>query len=267
MAKLTTLSVRTAKHPGGARPIRLGDGEGLYLQIAPGGSKSWLFRYTLHGRAREMGLGRVALRPEHEKAGAVLLTAAREAVREARALLRQGKDPIEERRAAVRVDHAGSQARTFRAVAELYIAAHEAGWKPKTRDHCRTLLEAYAFPHFGDLPVSAVGTGEVTAALEPIWRTKSETATRLRGRVEAVLDYAASRGWRAGDNPARWKGHLSNLLPAPGRVAKVEHRAALPWREVGAFLAELRHRRGHAARALELQVLTAARPGEVVGMR
>ena len=267
MGKLTSLRVRAARHPGGNRPVRVGDGEGLYLQVAPGGSKSWLFRYTLCGRAREMGLGAVALNTAEEQAGSVPLAAAREAAREAKALLRKGMDPIDARRADLRARDAAALAHTFRSVADLYIAAHEIGWKPRYRDHNRAVLEVYAYPHFGGHPVAAVGTAEVMAALEPIWRTKVETATRLRGRIEAVLDYAASRGWRQGENPARWRGHLANLLPLPGRVAKVEHRAALPWRDVGAFLVELRRRRGHAARALELQILTAARPGEVLGMR
>lgn len=263
MARLTAVAIRSMKHPGGNRPIRVGDGGGLYLQVAPGGSKSWLFRFTLRGKAREMGLG-----PVGDPPAAVPLAEARSLAAEQRGLLRQGIDPIEARRAAERAKAAAAPDHTFRAVTDFYVAAHEAGWRGmKFRKQWRKTLEDYAFPHFGEHPIAQISTGDVMNALEPIWRTKPETATRVRGRIEAVLDYARTRGWREGENPARWKGHLSNLLPARSKVARVEHHSALPWREVGAFMAELRKRESTAARALELVILTAARSGEVFGMR
>jgi integrase len=150
-------------------------------------------------------------------------------------------------------------------VAERYLAANEAAWRnAKHRYQWRATLEA-AHAAFGDRPVAAVATGDVTAALEPIWRTKAETAKRLRGRIEAVLNYAAAQGWRSGENPARWRGHLANILPPPRRIAKVAHHPALPWPEVAALMAALRDQAGVAARALEFTVLTAARTGETLG--
>jgi integrase len=268
MGKLTAVMIRAMRHPGGTRPIRIGDGDGLYLQVAPGGSKSWLFRYTLRGKAREMGLGAAATSPVEEEGGAVPLAAAREAARQAKAQLRRGTDPIEARRASERARTTAAPEHSFRSVADFYVAAHQAGWSSaKFRMQWRSTLERYAFPHFGEMPVAAVGTGEVMTALEPIWTTKPETATRVRGRIEAVLDYAAARGWKEGQNPARWRGHLAKLLPERGKVARVRHHAALPWREIGGFVAELRRRESTAARALELQILTASRSGEVFGMR
>jgi integrase len=157
---------------------------------------------------------------------------------------------------------------TFRNVAKAYLAAHEAGWRnPKHRAQWRATLDAYAMPHMGDLPVADVMTGHVMAALEPIWTAKPETATRVRGRIEAVLDYAAARGWRTGENPARWRGHVANLLPARGRLARVVHHAALPWEDIAAFLTDLRGRAGMGARALDFTILTASRTNEALGAR
>ena len=153
-------------------------------------------------------------------------------------------------------------------MAELYVADHEAAWRnAKHRAQWRSTIATYAFPAFGDQPVAAVDTGDVMKALGPIWRAKPETAGRLRGRIEAVLDYATAREWRRGENPARWRGHLSKLLPARGKIARVQHHAALPWKEAGAFMAALRAEQGVAARALEFVVLTAARTGEALGAR
>jgi integrase len=131
----------------------------------------------------------------------------------------------------------------------------------------RNTLDTCAAPLLGKLPVAQVGVGEVMRVLEPLWRQKTETASRLRGRIEAVLDYAAARGWRSGENPARWRGHLDNLLPARSKVAKVEHHSALPWREVGTFTAALAKEEGVSALALRFAILTAARTGEVIGAR
>ncbi len=155
---------------------------------------------------------------------------------------------------------------TFEAVAERYIDAHEASWcNEKHRQQWRNTLATYAHPVIGELPVAAVDTGHLTTILEPIWHEKPETALRLRGRIETILDYARVCGWRHGENPARWKGHLDHILPTKGKVAKVEHHAALPWREIGAFMARLAGQDGVSALALRFLILTAARTGEALG--
>jgi integrase len=276
MTNLTVPEVKAARHSGRTtengkkRPERLGDGDGLYLQISPEHTKSWLFRYSFAGKAREMGLGKVAV--ADNKPG-VTLAAARRKVVELHALLREGIDPIAQRDArkasmAAEAQAAAARAKTFREVTELYLAAHESAWKnAKHRQQWENTLAAYAFPHFGDRSVAEVDTADVLAALEPIWKTKTETATRLRQRIETVLDFATPRGWRSGENPARWRGHLEATLPKPGKIAKVQHHAALPYGEAGAFMAALRQREGVAARALEFGILTAARSGEVRGAR
>lgn len=250
--KLTVLKIKALNEP-----KRYGDGGGLYLQVRENG-KSWLFRYKLNGKARAMGLGDVE---------DVSLAAAREAAGRCRALVRQGIDPIDQRRSE-RQKVATSRATTFAEVCELFISAHWAAWRnAKHRQQWVNTLATYARPILGDMPVAAVDTEAVMLVLEPIWAKKTETAVRLRGRIESVLDYAAARGWRTGENPARWRGHLARLLPARSKVQKVEHHAALPWREVGSFMLQLRARNEIAARALEFAILTAARTGEVVGAR
>ena len=254
MGKLNTARLRTLTKPGA-----YGDGGGLYVQVRGPEHRSWLFRFKLHGRARLMGLGPL---PD------VSLAEARELATVARKLVRQGVDPIERRRAARAEAAAKAGLNTFREVAEAYIAAHEPGWRnAKHRQQWRNTLETYAYPVIGSLGVAAVDTGAVMRVLEPIWREAPETASRLRGRIEAVLDYASARGWRSGDNPARWRGHLANLLPARGKIARVVHHAALGWREIGAFMTALRAQDGVGAKALEFAILTAARSGEVRGAR
>ena len=246
-----TLHRLTAREVAGAKDRgHYPDGGGLYLRVGAAGTKSWVFRYTRHGRTRDMGLGAVR---------DVTLSKARHLAAEAREMLRGGRDPIDARpRAAPAV--------TFQQCAEHYIEAKRAGWKSiKHAEQWGATLAQYAYPVIGALNVSDVALPHVLRILEPIWTTKTETASRLRGRIQSVLDYATARGYRTGDNPARWTGHLKELLPAPGKVARVEHHAALPWQEVGAFMAELRRQAGMGARALELAVLTAARSGEVRG--
>jgi integrase len=157
---------------------------------------------------------------------------------------------------------------TFSQVANAYIAAHERSWRnAKHRQQWRSTLDTYADPLLGRLPVAQVMVGDVMRALEPIWYARTETASRLRGRIEAVLDYAAARGWRTSENPARWRGHLDNLLPARSKVAKVKHHTALPWREIGAFMATLAKEQGVSALALRFAIMTAARTSEVIGAR
>ena len=252
MSKLNVLAMRKLTKPG-----RYGDGGGLWLQVRSAENRSWLLRYKIDGRPRQMGLGPVEL---------VSLAEAREAAIEARKLVFRGVDPIEHRKAAKEARAVAAASLTFEQVAARYITAHEAGWRSdKHAAQWRATLEAYAFPVFGSRSVAAVDVGLVMRAVEPIWRAKPETASRVRGRIESVLDYATARGWRHGDNPARWRGHLENLLPQRSKVARVKHHAALPYAEVGAFLSELRQAEGIGARALEFTILTAARTGETIG--
>jgi len=267
MGKLTAVAVRTAKHPSNSRrPVRMGDGDGLYLQVAAGDTKSWLFRYTLRGKAREMGLGPVGESPER-----VPLAKARILAAEAKALLRDGKDPLAEREAVhgSRVRAAiEAKERTFKAAATALVDSKRSGWRnAKHGAQWLATLEAHVFPAIGDMPVSAVGTDDVLRVLRPIWERVPETASRVRQRVEAVLDAAKVKGWRSGENPARWKGHLAGELPQPRKVKRVAHRPALPWEQVSDFMAALARREGIAAKALRFIILTAARTGEVRGMR
>jgi integrase len=197
------------------------------------------------------------------------LAEARELAQSARRLRLDGIDPIDRKRAerdARRL--AAARAVTFRDCAAKYIAANQAGWRnAKHAAQWDATLATYAHPKVGALPVQAVDTGHVTQILEPIWTAKPETASRLRGRIEAILDYATAHGWRTGENPARWRGHLENVLPKRSKVRNVEHHAALPWREIGSFLASLTEQEGVAALALRFAILTAARTGEVIGAR
>jgi integrase len=259
--------VTAAQVEKGTKPGRYADGAGLYLLVRSKQSKFWLFRYTRAGRMREMGLGPASGRT------AVKLAAARARALELHAAVRDGRDPLAEREAAKAkqdADAAKAQAGaiTFAQVANMYIDAHEASWRnPKHLQQWRNTLRDYALPTIGDLPVGSVETGAVAKIIEPLWRDKTETASRVRGRIESILDYAKARGWRDGENPARWRGHLDQLLPARAKVARVEHHAALPWREAGAFMMRLRQHSGIPTRALEFLILTAGRSGEVRGAR
>jgi len=210
------------------------------------------------GKRREMGLGGF---PD------VTLADARAAARKAREQIRLGLDPINEARAAVSANQASRvKDVTFEQAARAYIAAHEAGWRnAKHAQQWRNTLETYAFPVMGRLVVKDVGLPHILAILEPIWKTKTETATRLRGRLEQILDWATARGYRNGLNPARWRGHLDKLLARPSRLAKVRHRPALPYAEISKFMGRLRAAEGMGARALEFAILTAVRSGEVRG--
>jgi integrase len=251
--KLTPLAVGKLTKPG-----YYGDGAGLWLQVSPSGSKSWIFRFTLAGKQREMGLGAVHT---------VNLTEARAKAKECRQLLLEGKDPLDARRSIKQAEALErAKAMTFDQCATAYISAHRSGWKnEKHIGQWENTLEAYASPIIGALPVAEVDTALVVKVLGPIWETKTETATRLRGRIEKILDWATVSKYRQGENPARWRGHLENLLANPNKIAKVAHHPALLWREIGGFMGELRKQIGTAARALEFTILTAARSGEVRG--
>jgi integrase len=235
------------------------DGGGLYLQVTEGG-RSWIYRYMLNNRAREMGLGPLALYG---------LSEARVLAQDARRLRHQGIDPIEARRAAreeTRLDAA--KAMTFQECAERYIASHCAGWRnAKHAEQWESSLRRIAFPVIGALAVQAIDTSLVMKVIEPIWEEKPETASRVRGRIESILDWAKVRGYRAGENPARWRGHLDHLLPARSKVLKTNHYAAMPYKELPGLLVELRKKKGIDARALEFTILTAARVSEAVGAR
>jgi integrase len=251
--KLSVVLANTLSSPG-----YYGDGGGLWLRISKGGSKSWVFRFTLAGTRREMGLGALHT---------ISLAMAREKSLQCRRMLDEGQDPIDARTAA-RTKEAVKLARvkTFDQCASAYIKAHRGGWKnAKHAAQWETSLANYASPVFGALPVSDVDTDLVVKALRPIWDTKTETAVRLRGRIESILDWATVSKYRSGDNPARWRGHLENLLANPNKIAPVTNFPALPWREIAAFMPQLLQREGAAALAVQFAILTACRSGEVRG--
>lgn len=244
---------------------RYSDGGGLYLQIDGTGTKQWTFRFQIAGRRSEMGLGGV---------DAVPLVEARKQAARCRADVAAGLNPLQMRREAQAAERAAAGSagsasdRTFRAVANETIAAMEAGWRnEKHRSQWRNTLATYA-GRLMNMDVADIRTEHVLACLQPIWSTKSETASRLRGRIEAVLNAARARGLIPEDraNPARWRGHLDHLLPRRAQLSRGHH-AALPWQEVPTFMQRLREREALAARALEFAILTAARSGEVRGMR
>ena len=246
LGRLSALDVRRAKMRG-----LYNDGGGLYLSIDRAGNQSWIFRYGAQG-ARHKGLG-----PLHT----IGLAEARDRARACRKLLLDGIDPIADgraRKAAARLEQA--RAITFAEAAETYIAKHHAAWKnPKNRQQWENSLATYAFPVIGKLPVVAIDSGLVLRVLEPIWHAKPETASRVRMRIERILSWATVHGYRGGENPARWRGHLDQLLPAQGKIAPVEHHPALPYAEVPAFIIAIRECTGPAAEALECLLLTAAR--------
>jgi integrase len=255
IGKLTALAVDKAKRRG-----YYGDGGGLFLQVSASGSKSWVFRFKEAGKLREMGLGATHT---------IGLAEAREKARECRRLRLDGINPIEARKVArAQARLAAATATTFKDCAERYIASHRAGWRSSAHAaQWPSTFGRYVYPVFGPLPVQAIDVGLVLKALEPIWTAKPETANRVRGRIESVLDWATARGYRKGENPARWRGHLENLLPGKSKVRRVKHHAALPHVEIANFMAQLQQQEGVAARALEFTILTAARTGEVLGAR
>lgn len=240
-------------------PGRYRDNDGLYLVIV-GKSRTWMFRYKRGGKGHWMGLGPDSL---------VSLAEARDAAVDARRLLRDGIDPIEHKRAAAAAKAVVAEpAKTFDDVAALLIASKKAGWKnEKHAGQWKATLDTYAAPVFGKKPVDKITINDVLAALTPIWETKPETASRLRGRIENVLDYAKTRGWRQGENPARWKGHLDHLLPSRASIARVEHHAALPWADLPGVMGKLANAGGTSALCLRFTVLTAARSGEARAVR
>ncbi|MGE0733604.1 MAG: tyrosine-type recombinase/integrase [Alphaproteobacteria bacterium] len=233
------------------------DGAGLYLQVGNGSAKSWVLRFTLNKRTREMGLG---------SARDVPLAEARRRAAAFRQQRAAGVDPIDTRQAERRASKtAQATAVTFKQAAEAYVTAQEASWKnEKHRQQWRSTLDTYASPTLGNIPVASVDVGLVMKVLEPIWQVKPETASRLRGRIESVLDWATAREYRTGDNPARWRGRLQNLLPPHNKIRTVRHMPALPYSDVAQFVGQLRQREGVAPRALEFVILTACRTSEAL---
>lgn len=245
----------------------VGGVSGLYLQVLPArlengkevpGGRSWVLRATVGGKRRDMGLGGFP---------SVTLAGARERARLARDRIDKGEDPIEVRKAAKLALRAGdAKTITFEEAAKAYMAAHESSWRnAKHREQWRNTLKGLAYPKIGKLGVGDIQVAHVLSVLEPIWRERTETASRLRGRLELVLDWATARGHREGLNPARWRGHLDKMLPNPTKLKPGGHMAALPVAELGAFMTRLRDVGGQGARALEFLILTAARSGEVRG--
>lgn len=255
---LTPLTVKNAK------PGRHADGGGLHLLVKESGARSWVYRFMLNGRSRDVGLG-AAAGPD-----AVSLADARDKAASLRLKVKAGIDPIEERdreaaQALAAVQAAKVAGITFKAAAEAYIAANEDGWRnPKHRQQWTSTLATYVYPVIGDLPVAEVDTPHVLSILEPIWKTKAETASRIRGRIETILDSAKARGYRKGENPARWRGHIALILPPRTKLARGHHKA-MPYDAIPEFMDRLRTREAMAALALEFTILTAARTGEVIG--
>jgi integrase len=244
VGRLTARKVATTKAG------KYSDGGGLYLLVADGGSRKWVLRFMKHGRAREMGLG---------SAREVALAEAREAAANARKLIREGKDPISQRKRTGGVP-------TFAEMADQVREALSAGFRnEKHKAQWKSTLATYAAP-LKDRPVDTIGTDDVLAVLKPIWTDKAETASRVRGRIEKILDAAKAKGFRQGENPARWRGHLDNLLSKQSKIAR-SHYAAMAYAKVAAFVGRLRESNSLVAQALEFCILTAARSGEVLGMR
>ena len=251
--KLTAIQVAKLTKPG-----VYADGGNLYLQITPAGVKSWLFRFMLDGKPQAMGLG-----PVHT----VSLKEARELALEKRRILLSGSNPLalkQQEIAAAKL--ANAKKLSFDQCAESYIEAHRASWRnAKHASQWTSTIKTYASPFIGLLPVADVDTDAIVRCLTPIWETKNETASRLRGRIESILSWATTSGLRTGENPARWKGHLKNLLATIKKKADGKHHPSLPWPQLPGFYKSLQQCEGIAARALEFAILTACRSGDVRG--
>lgn len=250
--KLSALNVSRFKTKG-----IYSDGGGLCLRITASGGKFWVFRFMLNGQAREMGLGALH---------AISLSDARLKATECRRLLAEGKDPISSRDAVkAQAKLSAAKEKTFKECAEAYIESHKASWRnAKHAQQWTRTLETYAYPVLGNLHVQDIDVALVIKVLEPIWLKKAETASRLRGRIEVVLDWAGAREYRTGDNPARWRGHMENLLPKRSKIKRTKHHPALPYEQIGAFMKALKDREGMAAKALAFTILTGGRTNEAL---
>jgi hypothetical protein len=262
--KLTQL--RAANLVKAGKKARTGDGGGLWLDVRASGRAAWVFRYSYQGKAHEVGLG---------SSREITLAEARERSSSLRKLLTDGVDPLTHQASEAQLRLATEQKRklteerhknTFARAAEDRITAKEAEYRnAKHRQQWRNSLATYVYPVFGDKPVEDLNQEDVLRALKPIWLSKPETASRVRQRIEVVLDYAASRGWRSGPNPAIWRGSLSHLLPASRKTRRTVHHPALPWDRLPEFVRSLQEVQGMGALALHFAILTAARSGEVRG--
>jgi integrase len=270
--KIETAKPKPGNRADGKSTLMLADGGGLYLQVTAEKdgtiNRSWIYRFATgktkisrngfsHNVERQMGLGSFPT---------ISLADAREKALKARKLRDRGLHPIEVRdkeRSALALEAA--RAISFDQCATAYLAAHRSGWRSiRHSEQWSHSLKRYVSPILGHLPVQAIDTALVIKTVEPLWTTKTETANRVRGRIEAVLDWAAARGYRQGENPARWRGHLDKLLPPRRKIHATKHYAALPYDEIGKFINAIRGRSGIPARALEFTILTAARTGEVI---
>lgn len=251
--ELSALQISRLSTPG---HHAVGGVTGLYLYITDSGSKAWVLRTVIAGKRRHMGLGAYP---------SVSLAQSREKARLARSTIENGQDPISSRKeSASQLKAQMAKAKTFEECTRAYLESHGDSWKnTKHRAQWLSTLETYAFPTIGSLQVGHVEQSHVLGILEPIWKTKNETASRLRGRIEAVLNWATVRGFRQGENPALWKGRLDKLLPAPSKIQKSAHHKALPISDIPKFIKDLQNRSGSSARALEFCIQTAVRSGEV----
>lgn len=249
--KLSAKKIAAIKNPGA-----YGDGLNLWLRVDRQGNKSWAFRFMRNGKARWAGLGSLH---------AISLGEARERAADCRNSLARGLDPIElKKKVMLEGIIAAGNAKTFGECARGYLGAHEHTWRnPKHRAQWHSTLATYVYPTLEHMAVAQINVGHVLAVIEPIWRDKTETANRIRQRIEAILDWASARGYRSTENPARWRGHLDKLLPSRTKTAPVKHRPAMPYGQLPSFISELRRQKGTAARALEYAILTAARTSEV----
>lgn len=264
---LTPLQVKNAK------PGRHADGDGLHLLVKKTKARSWVYRFMLNGKARDVGLSRCpeAIDLLRRTGGEDLtLAQARDVATIYRMKVKAGIDPLTQREEDAAAVAAERQARnaanvTFRAAAETYIQTNEDSWRnSKHRKQWKSTLGTYVYPIMGDMPVADIATNHVLAVLEPIWKEKAETANRIRGRIEVILDAAKVRGYRKGENPARWRGHLAQILPARTRLSRGHHKAA-PYGKIPDMLREIQKRQAVASLALEFTILTAARTGEAIG--
>ena len=241
------------------------DGGGLNLRITSTGNKSWIYRYMINHKSRNAGLGKY---PD------ISLSAARAAAKVMRSQVAAGIDPLdskaESKTTAIKAAAAEQTKaeRTFKWCAEQYIKVQEPEWKnPKHRQQWTNTLVMYAFPSIGSTPITDIDTNAVLSVLEPIWLTKNETASRVRGRLERILSWAKVKGYRSEQNPALWRGHLDHLLPKPSKVQTVKHFTALPYKDISAFVTQLQKQSGMASKALEFSIMTACRTQEVLGCR
>jgi integrase len=257
--RLSALTIKKDLPPG-----LYADGGGLYMQVSQQATKAWIFRFTRAGVPRKMGLGPVSVKPDDKR---ITLADARQKAAAARSLLIDGVDPIAARDARrAQATLADAQAVTFKHCADEYLKDNEGSWKNKVhRKQWASTLKTYVHPVIGALPVAGVDTGLVLKILRPIWNVKPETANRVRGRIETILDWAKTHTYRQGDNPARWKGHLDNVLPKRSKVKRIRHHPALPYADLPELVADLRDIEGITARSLEFTILTAGRTGAVIG--